>query len=55
MSQQQPHLYSSLTAALSPEEQQVVKSALENADKVASERAVAGTPGAGVQQQTNGS
>jgi importin-7 len=58
MSQQQPQLYNSLTAALGPEEQQVIKAALETADKIAAERAVAAAnagavPGAeaGVQQQ----
>jgi len=45
MSQQQPHLYTSLTSALSPEEQQVVQAALDNADRIASERAMP-APGA---------
>ena len=37
MSQQQPQLYNNLTAALGPEEQQIIKAALENADKIAAE------------------
>ena len=37
MSQQQPQLYSNLTAALSPEEQNVIKAALDQADKIASD------------------
>ncbi|KAK3710808.1 Nonsense-mediated mRNA decay protein 5 [Vermiconidia calcicola] len=39
MSQQQPQLYNSLTSALGPEEQQVIKAAIENADKIAAEAA----------------
>ena len=64
MSQQQPQLYNNLTAALGPEEQQVIKAALDNADKIAAEQqqaaaqAQAGSPtrpdAAGVQPQTNG-
>lgn len=38
MSQQQPQLYATLTSALGPEEQQVIKAALEHADKVAVEQ-----------------
>jgi hypothetical protein len=38
MSQQQPQLYNTLTSALGPEEQQVIKSALDNADKIAAEQ-----------------
>lgn len=38
MSQQQPQLYASLTAALGPEEQQVIKGAVENADRIAAEQ-----------------
>lgn len=58
MSQQQPQLYANLTAALGPEEQQVIKAALEHADKIAREQAVAavgGTQtGANGVPQTNG-
>ena len=52
MSQQQPQLYNNLTSALGPEEQQVIKAALETADKIAAERAAnppADAGGAGVQ------
>ena len=35
LSESQPQLYSQLTATLSPEEQQVVKTAIEEADKIA--------------------
>ena len=38
MNQQQPQLYNTLTSALSPEEQQVIKAALDNADKIAAEQ-----------------
>lgn len=38
MSQQQPQLYNNLTAALGPEEQQVIKAAVETADKIAAEQ-----------------
>ena len=38
MSQQQPELYATLTAVLSPEEQQVIKVALEHADKILAEQ-----------------
>lgn len=56
MSQQQPQLYNSLTSALGPEEQQVIKAALETADKIAAERAANGGAAAegGAAQQTNG-
>ena len=64
MSQQQPQLYNNLTSALGPEEQQVIKAALDHADKLATEQQQAaaaaqaggGTrPGAeGVQPQPNG-
>lgn len=50
MSQHQPQLYNNLTAQLSPEEQQVIKAALEQADKLAAEKAdleQAGTIGQG--------
>ncbi len=43
MSQTQPQLYATLTAALGPEEQQVIKAALEHADKVAAEQQQAAT------------
>lgn len=42
MSQQQPQLYATLTSALGPEEQQVIKAALDHADKVAAEQQAAG-------------
>lgn len=58
MSQQQPQLYNSLTSALGPEEQQVIKAALETADKIAAERGANAGPGApaeaGGVQQANG-
>ena len=59
MSQQQPQLYNNLTSALGPEEQQVIKAALDHADKISAEQqraaAAATQPGAeGVQPQTNG-
>lgn len=34
MSQQQPQFYAQLTGMLGPEEEQVIKSALEQADKI---------------------
>jgi len=61
MNQQQPQLYNSLTAALSPEEQQVIKGVLDQADKIAGEQAQqqqaapSAVAGAGVvPPQTNG-
>ncbi|EMC92732.1 hypothetical protein BAUCODRAFT_259877 [Baudoinia panamericana UAMH 10762] len=39
MSQQQPQLYAQLTSALGPEEQQIIKVAIENADKIAADQA----------------
>lgn len=39
MNQQQPQLYNSLTSALGPEEQQVIKAVLEQAEKIATEQA----------------
>lgn len=55
MSQHQPQLYNSLTAALGPEEQQVIKAALEQADKLSAERAAAPpAEGSGGVQQANG-
>ena len=57
MSQAQPELYNSLTSALGPEEQNVIKAALEQADKIAAERAAnaANAPAeGGVQQQAGG-
>jgi len=45
MSQQQPQLYASLTANLGPEEQQVIKAALEHADKLALEQQQAAANG----------
>jgi hypothetical protein len=38
MSQQQPQLYNNLTSALGPEEQQVIKAALDQADKIANDQ-----------------
>lgn len=38
MSQQQPQLYNNLTSALGPEEQQIIKAALDNADKIAADK-----------------
>lgn len=59
MSQQQPQLYNNLTAALGPEEQQVIKAALDQADKIENERqqvqAAAAPTTAGVAAQPNGS
>ena len=48
MSQNQPQLYASLTTALGPEDQQVIKNTIETADKIAAERtnAAAATGGA---------
>ena len=64
MSQQQPQLYNNLTTALGPEEQQVIKAAIDQADKLAAEQqqaaatrqgANATRPGAeGVHTQSNG-
>ena len=63
MSQQQPQLYNNLTAALGPEEQQVIKAALDQADKIANDaqQAQANAQGQGQGQanarlagQTNG-
>ena len=42
MSQQQPQLYATLTSALGPEEQQVIKAALDHADKIVAEQQAAG-------------
>ncbi|KAK4902819.1 Nonsense-mediated mRNA decay protein 5 [Elasticomyces elasticus] len=39
LSQQDPALYAQLTATLSPEEQQIIKSAIEQADKLAAQQA----------------
>jgi len=50
MSQQQPQLYNNLTSQLSPEEQQVIKAALEQADKLAAERAAADAAGGQIPQ-----
>ena len=56
MSTAQPQLYQSLTSSLGPEEQQVIKNALETADKIAAERAAnaANAPTNGQQQQQGG-
>ena len=58
MSQQQPALYNSLTQNLSPEEQQVIKAALDTADKIASgqqQAQASAASSAGAPLQTNGS
>jgi len=47
MSQQQPQLYQSLTAALTPEEQAVIKAAVENADRIAAEQVARQAAGGG--------
>ena len=47
MSQQQPQLYTTLTSALGPEEQQVIKAALDQADKLALEQQQATATAAG--------
>ena len=52
MSQQQPQLYNTLTSALGPEEQQVIKAAVENADKLEQQQAAALAESA--QAQPNG-
>ncbi|KAK1074778.1 Nonsense-mediated mRNA decay protein 5 [Friedmanniomyces endolithicus] len=64
LSQQDPTLYAQLTATLGPEEQQVIKGAIEKADHVAAQQAALqeqqanGGDASGVQQQqqphTNG-
>ena len=54
MSQQQPQLYNSLTSALGPEEQQVIKAAIENADKIAADAAAHTAMAAVGVPQTNG-
>lgn len=41
MSQQQPQLYNSLTQALGPEEQNVIKAALDTADKIQNDQQAA--------------
>jgi len=41
MSQQQPQFYNQLTSMLGPEEQQVIKSVLEQADKIQQEAQLA--------------
>lgn len=56
MNAQQPQLYNSLTAALGPEEQQVIKAALDQADKIAVEQQAQAQQAAAApaQPQTNG-
>ncbi|KYG45707.1 hypothetical protein M433DRAFT_66708 [Acidomyces richmondensis BFW] len=58
MTQQDPQLYAQLTGQLQPEEQQVIKAAIEQADKIEAEalaaRAAAGGTASGA-PQTNGS
>lgn len=57
MSQQQPQFYQQLTGMLGPEESQVVKSALEQADKIQllAQQQAAGAEGASsTPAQTNG-
>ncbi|KAK1021423.1 Nonsense-mediated mRNA decay protein 5 [Friedmanniomyces endolithicus] len=57
LSQQDPALYAQLTATLGPEEQQVIKGAIEKADHVAAQQAALqeqqanGGDTSGVQQQ----
>lgn len=53
--QQQPQLYNELTKTLTPEEQQVVKYAIEQADKIAMQASASAQGGAeGLPTQTNG-
>jgi len=59
MSQQQPQLYNNLTSALGPEEQQVIKAALDQADKIANDQqqanvAAASNAATGTAVQPNG-
>ncbi|EME41164.1 hypothetical protein DOTSEDRAFT_176157 [Dothistroma septosporum NZE10] len=54
MSNQQPQFYQQLTNMLGPEEQQVIKAALEQADKIKQQQAAAATQGA-ADPQANGS
>jgi hypothetical protein len=58
MSQRQPQFYNQLTAMLGPEEQQVIKAALEQADKIAQQQQQqqqqAGAEGAVAPQVANG-
>lgn len=56
MSQQQPQFYNQLTAMLGPEEQQVIKAALEQADKIAQQQQQqhAAAEGAAAPQPANG-
>jgi hypothetical protein len=55
MSQRQPQFYNQLTAMLGPEEQQVIKAALEQADKIAlQQQQQAGAEGIPAPQVTNG-
>jgi hypothetical protein len=54
MSVEQPQFYGQLTGMLSPEEQQVLKEALEQADKIQQQQ-LAQEQQAGAQQAVNGS
>lgn len=55
MSQQQPQFYNQLASLLNSEEQQVIKSALEQADKIQQQQQMAGAQGsAGSSGQSNG-
>lgn len=55
MSQNQPQFYSQLTGMLQPEEQQVIKSALEQAEKIqAQQQQQAGAQGSAAAGQANG-
>lgn len=54
MSAQQPQFYQQLTNMLGPEEQQVIKAAVEQADKIKQQQAAAATQGA-ADPQANGS
>lgn len=53
MSQQQPQFYEQLAGMLTPEEQQVIKSALEQADKI-QQQAASGQAAAAGSSQSNG-
>ena len=47
MNQQQPQFYNQLTGMLGPEEQQVIKSAFEQADKIQQEQLAAASTNGG--------
>ncbi|KAK4493904.1 hypothetical protein PRZ48_015089 [Zasmidium cellare] len=55
MSQQQPQFYNQLAGMLTPEEQQVIKSALEQAEKIQQQQQIAGAQAAAAgSSQSNG-